>query len=336
MAAVDALRNELPRTAGASGSLRPGPRGVSRKHITDLQRDRLLAAAISVVADVGYRRLTVGRIIASSKVSRKTFYDVFRDRDDCFHAAFMRVIEQLGNLARAAYAEEPDWREGVRMALGELLIIIDREPHLGRLCVVEALAGDDEILRARACALAELAEVVDRGRSIATDQGLPSWIAESVVNGVFGLVHTRLVTEPEEPLEALLGHCMYLVVQPYLGATEAARELDMAGARTAARLSTCRTADVALDDLNFRLTYRTVQVLGVIASSPASSNREVATRAGVSDQGQISKLLARLARLELVENRGEGQAKGAANAWHLTRRGADLLRSTHPTHHIFG
>jgi DNA-binding MarR family transcriptional regulator len=79
-----------------------------------------------------------------------------------------------------------------------------------------------------------------------------------------------------------------------------------------------------------RLTYRTVRVLMVIAEHPGASNREIAEGSGIVDQGQISKLLNRLARLNLVENLGEGQEKGAANAWHLTARGAQVERATRP------
>ena len=79
-----------------------------------------------------------------------------------------------------------------------------------------------------------------------------------------------------------------------------------------------------------RLTYRTVRVLVVIGERPGASNREIADLSGVADQGQISKLLARLARLELVENTGEGQEKGGPNAWRLTPRGARVERATRP------
>jgi DNA-binding MarR family transcriptional regulator len=73
-----------------------------------------------------------------------------------------------------------------------------------------------------------------------------------------------------------------------------------------------------------------VRVLVVIGERPGASNREIAERSDVADQGQISKLLARLARLELIENTGEGQEKGGANAWHLTDRGARVERAARP------
>ena len=76
-----------------------------------------------------------------------------------------------------------------------------------------------------------------------------------------------------------------------------------------------------------RITYRTVRVLIVIGSGPGASNREIATEAGIADQGQVSKLLTRLESLGLVRNDGSGHAKGAPNAWVLTARGLDVERA---------
>jgi len=70
-----------------------------------------------------------------------------------------------------------------------------------------------------------------------------------------------------------------------------------------------------------RLTYRTMRVIYAVGEQPGLSNYEISRRAGVSDQGQMSKLLSRLARLGLLQNTGVGQAKGLANAWQLTSRG---------------
>jgi len=61
-----------------------------------------------------------------------------------------------------------------------------------------------------------------------------------------------------------------------------------------------------------RLTDRTVRVLAAIAAiaaQPGLSNRQISQRAGITDQGQISKLLSRLAGLQLIENTGEGQRR---------------------------
>jgi DNA-binding MarR family transcriptional regulator len=75
-----------------------------------------------------------------------------------------------------------------------------------------------------------------------------------------------------------------------------------------------------------RLAYRTVRVLMAVAASPGSSNREIGLGAGMEDQGQISKLLARLQRLELIDN-SRAAARGAPNAWCLTEQGWRVQRA---------
>jgi DNA-binding MarR family transcriptional regulator len=70
-----------------------------------------------------------------------------------------------------------------------------------------------------------------------------------------------------------------------------------------------------------RLTARRRLVLGAIAAEPGLSNRQIAKRAWVKDEGQISKLLARLAALELIENQAADRSPGAPNCWRLTRAG---------------
>jgi DNA-binding MarR family transcriptional regulator len=73
------------------------------------------------------------------------------------------------------------------------------------------------------------------------------------------------------------------------------------------------------------LTYRTLRVLTVIAERPGASNRAIADAAGISDEGQISRLLRRLESRGWVKNSGEGHTKGKPNAWSLTPAGALLL-----------
>ena len=93
---------------------------------------------------------------------------------------------------------------------------------------------------------------------------------------------------------------MNIIVLPYLGARAAGRELSRPAPEIQRDASTWRVARLRASDpmagLSMRLTYRTVRVLVVIGERPGANNREIAERSGVADQGQISKLLARLAR----------------------------------------
>ena len=189
------------------------------------------------------------------------------------------------------------------------------------------------MLERRAEAFAELAAAVDRGRSEPDALDPPEVTAEGRRRCRFRRSALARARSGRSPLLELLGPLMSMIVLPYLGAQAAERELHRPSPRP--RRAQARPRQRArrvdpLDGLKMRLTYRTVRVLMVIAASPGASNREIAEYSGIADQGQISKLLNRLARLELVVNTGEGQEKGAANAWHLTTRGEAVERATRP------
>ncbi len=310
---------------------RSGPNGLSRLQVAEIQRRRILTATLDAVARIGYARVTVAEIIGRARISRKTFYDVFSDREDCFLAAFEQTVAEASLLARGAYSQAPSWRVGMRLALASLLQFMEDEPGLARLCLVETPAAGDRVRARRTEVLAELALVIDRGRLASSPSREPSEMtAEGIVGAIVTVLHNRLLERDEKPLTELLGPLMSIIVLPYHGPSAAKREL----ARPAPPISNGRVAHVPphdpLQGLNIRLTYRTVRVLVTIAGQPGASNREVAEGSGIIDQGQVSKLLTRLAGLDLVENRGQGQEKGAANAWHLTARGRLVERATRP------
>jgi chromosome segregation and condensation protein ScpB len=117
-----------------------------------------------------------------------------------------------------------------------------------------------------------------------------------------------------------------MIVLPYLGPAAAEQELTRAGPKTTRPRR--KPATDSLDALPMRLTYRTLRVLAAIAEQDIQgahpSNRRIGELAGVPDQGQISKLLARLERLELIHNSGHGQPRGEPNAWTLTAKGQEI------------
>jgi AcrR family transcriptional regulator len=141
------------------------PRGFAGAQVTELQRNRLMAATVQMVDELGYARLTVASIIGRARVSRKTFYDIFCDREDCFLAVFERAVAGARELATRAAEAEPGWREGVREALRTLLAHMDEQPALARLCIVEALSAGEGVLEARCELLQALAEAIDLGRA---------------------------------------------------------------------------------------------------------------------------------------------------------------------------
>ncbi|HEY4451309.1 MAG TPA: TetR family transcriptional regulator [Solirubrobacteraceae bacterium] len=290
----------------------------------------MIAATIGLIGEIGYPATTVEKIIRRARVSRATFYQAFANRDECFLVVFDETLSQLMASAQDAYADAPCWVEGVRAALGCLLEVMDEQPALARLWIIEALRGEERILARRVQTLDALASVIDEGRrSIArADLGPPAGTADSIVGGLVALLHRRLLRNPGEPLSDLRGSMMYMVVLPYLGVRAARAELLR---EPVLRRRVHRQAPGGADHLegvDLRLTYRTVRVLDAISSNPGASNRTIAESSGVTDQGQISKLLGRLAGLELIENHGVGQRSGGANAWELSERGRRVANAT--------
>lgn len=116
-----------------------------------------------------------------------------------------------------------------------------------------------------------------------------------------------------------------MIVLPYLGPAAARKEIEKPAPERGHRPPTIRKDP--LQDLPMRLTYRTMRVLISVARRPGSSNRTIGEDAGIGDQGQASKLLARLHKLGLIENKGGDPARGEPNAWVLTPTGREVHES---------
>jgi AcrR family transcriptional regulator len=298
-----------------------------REQASKLQRMRILSAMVQVASVQGVESATVARVIGVAGVSRRTFYDIFEDRSDCLRAVFEEAVAIAAERASGAYDTEARWVDRVRAGLIALLELLEEEPEVARLCVAHAL-GRPATLSRRGEVLDQLTRIIDEGRSAARASRQPPPLAAQVVlGGVLGLTYARLLGRDPRALVDVLNPLMFMIVLPYLGEAAALRELSRPVPARASVPRELRGAPDPLEGLDIRPTYRTLRVLAVIAAQPGLSNREVSERAGITDQGQISKLLARLARLGLMENTGQGQARGLSNAWRLTRRGQAVERA---------
>ena len=308
-----------------------------------------------LVRERGPGAVTVAHVVARSGLSRRTFYELFEDREDCFLAAFDVAIARAAESVLPAYGAPARWRERVRAGLEAMLCFLDAERELGYLCVVGALGAGERALARRTLVVRKLVDAVHKGRRESRAARRPErLVAEGLVGAVLAVIHARLVEQASRPtgalsgtravagaprrtpdspraprpLLSLLNPLMGMIVLPYHGQVASEREQCRPAPR--ARRPTAPRVD-PLRELDMRLTYRTVRVLLAIDSlggrGSHPSNRQVATAAGISDQGQISKLLARLQALGLVGNAGGDHAKGEPNAWALTSRGRDVTRT---------
>ncbi|HWX44958.1 MAG TPA: MarR family transcriptional regulator [Solirubrobacteraceae bacterium] len=290
----------------------------------DDRNTRILRAAAVAVSDRGLGSVTLADVAALAGVSPRRVRELYGDLEECLLGAFDWGSERALAVMAEAYAQEIRWVDGTRAALAALLALVEQEPDLARLWIVYSLGAGPRVLRRRAEAITALCEYVDLGRRESASRLEPPAItAEGVVGALLAVLQARLLAPDPEPPTELLGELMSLLLLPYMGSAAAKREL----ARPPWRPSQSRaprSGRSAVEGVGMRLTYRTARVLMAIAERPGASNREVADRAEVVDQGQISKLLSRLESQGLIANLGGGGPRGVPNAWELTRRGEQV------------
>jgi AcrR family transcriptional regulator len=313
-----------------------------QEHVNALQRARLLAATVEVACGQGAPRLSVSDVVTHAGVSRRTFYELFADIEDCCLAAFAHGLALLEarvgaaggwdgsarNGSGAAGGANGSWRASMRAALAATLAFCDEQPLLARFLIIESDGVGAGVAERRAAVFARLVDAIDGGRQKAGSAMAPALTAEALAGGVLAVLQSRLRDPDGAPLVELTNPLMYTIVLPYLGAAAARRELECAVPSFVARPSA--DALPRLDpfrEANMRLTYRTIRVLSAVAEHPGASNRTIGDAASVRDQGQISKLLARLERTGMIANARTGAGRGGANCWTLTDSGRQAVES---------
>lgn len=187
-----------------------GPHRLSREQVELSQRARLLQGATEAVAELGYVKTTVADILARAGVSRATFYQLFRDKEDCFVAAY-QLNAQFVAAAMAAELEqvqaagdlEPLQR--LEHVLDVFLTALRIAPALARVFLVEVYAAGPVAIEQRRASMEEFADIVaetHRGETgvLGTDPS-QRFAAQAFVGSVSALVTNAIgVGEPDELL----------------------------------------------------------------------------------------------------------------------------------------
>ena len=214
--------------AGGRERWRP-PRGRHRlppEVIARSQRERLLEAAVRVVAEKGYAATTVGDLTGAAGVSRTTFYELFGDKEACFLAAYDNAVDTLVRRVMAAYESEQRWPERARAGLEALLALLAEEPALARLSLVDVGSAGPAAQRRYRTAVQRLTPLFDEGRDFAPGgRGLPPNTSRMAIGGVTGLISDELSTGRAAELPGLLSDVLFATLVPYIGPEAAAREL---------------------------------------------------------------------------------------------------------------
>lgn len=215
--------------AGVGDRWRP-PRGRHRLPpdvIARSQRERLLEAAIRVVATKGYAGMTVGDLTKEAGVSRTTFYEMFEDKEACFLAAYDSAVEVLVRRVTRAYETELEWPERAAAGLAALLATLAGEPALARLSLVDVGNAGPAAQRRYRAAIQRLTPLFEEGRDFAPGgRNLPANTSRMAIGAVTGLLADELVAGRGEQLPELLSDVLFATLVPYIGPDAATREVD--------------------------------------------------------------------------------------------------------------
>jgi AcrR family transcriptional regulator len=296
-----------------------------------MQRARILEAMAEIVAERGLHGTTIAAVAKQARVSRLTFAEMFGSVEQAFVALVEQVTEWPANLIAEAFQEGDCWRASILASLEALLVFLDAEPALARVCVVDALAGPQAALEHRARLLQPLIALVDSAReTLPRSRQPPPITAEMTVVAVAGLLHARMVARQVPPFTKLLGELAEQMVFPFLGAKEAAEAARIGAKRSHAiareRFARPKALKVPIpQQLHHARASRARACVLYLAENPGASNRKIASGIGIRHLGQASTMLARLEEIEVLTKRPGGA--GRPNAWRLSSHGEEIARS---------
>jgi len=195
--------------------LAPGPQGIPRTEVAKLQRARLLDAMARVVAAVGYEETAVERVLVQAGVSRRTFYELFDDREDCFLAAYDDAMQPAFRVIIEAYLECEAPEQRIEAALEAYLRFCAEEPHLARMCVVEVFAAGAEARNRRAEAMDRMAGLMEHAlNELRGDDKLDRLTAQALVGGVHEVIYQPIDQGNTDSLPGLAAEIVAAQINP--------------------------------------------------------------------------------------------------------------------------
>jgi AcrR family transcriptional regulator len=214
---------------GETPALRVLPRGrhaAPREVVAESQRERLLVAMADATAVKGYAHVAVADVIERAGVSRRSFYEHFANKEECFLAAYDAGVTGLLDAIADAEADAGDGLlAGARAGTEAYLQILADNPAFARTFLIEVLGAGTEALARRDAVHERFARrLAESYRAIAGDlPEPPAYIFRAAVGAIHELVIDRMLKQGAEALPELLGPILEIELRLLTAATPAPR-----------------------------------------------------------------------------------------------------------------
>lgn len=200
---------------GTTRQLPRGRHGLPREQVIASQRERILRAMADAMAEKGYVGTSVAAVLKRAGVSRETFYEQFRSKEDCFEAAFERAVH--GVIARLTAAADTDAprpdspEDGDRLdrTLVAYLEALAAEPAYSRLFLVEVYAAGADAVARRAVLQESFVAMIARLLDARTEA--QRFACQTLAAGISAMVTAKIAADDTDGLRGLRGPLLELI-----------------------------------------------------------------------------------------------------------------------------
>lgn len=187
---ADAAQPRRPRTKG----LPRGPQALPPEQVAADQRERLYEATIASIDERGFVATTISDLVAGAGVSRRSFYEHFKNKDECLLATYDELVQRLTARIVAAYDPDAQWTAQIEAIVWALFDAASDRPDATRLMCVEmgaaGPAGIERWARDAEQLTAFFAHVFKRAPG---EGGVPREVARAIVGALRTILYARVL-----------------------------------------------------------------------------------------------------------------------------------------------
>jgi AcrR family transcriptional regulator len=287
------------------------------------QRDRLVAAMGELVAELGGTAIGIHHVCQRAGVSRRTFYELYADRDACLLDTLGVAQDRLvGSVAEAVDSAGLEWEDRAVAASRALVGVLCADRILGYLCVVAPLAAGRDALALRSAAMDEIGGLLGEAPGV---EPAADVVLAAALGGVWELLRRHLTEEGSQG--DLQAAATYGLLAPFVGRRRAVIRAGAVG-HPSTFVTRWTPSDAGVNQqLGLLVTELTRQTLEYLDEHPDATNVAVARAVDVRHESQMSRHLARLHEAGVVRCHKQGRT----NAWQLTPHGHEALQTVKNT-----
>jgi AcrR family transcriptional regulator len=219
-------KTALRSVAAEKGAKLPrGPHALPQEVVIAHQRERLLSATATALAEEGYAELTVRDLIERAGVSRRTFYQLFDSKLECVLAAHEMALDRFTETITEACSTQLSWPDGIAAAVTSMLDFATESPGEARLILMQChTVSEPKLMDVVIAAHERFAALLRSGRERGRATHPPLELTESaLVGAVTAIVGARLCAGDVDGLRRLGPELVQIILAPYLGYEEAQR-----------------------------------------------------------------------------------------------------------------